>query len=301
MRIIERMIAKILISIVIISLIITNAQSKSENNLKKVFGLALMKNMLINVDINDAIVDVKGWIHEINNKVKLGMDANPILFNNMNDLYRNYKKDDIKMIVCNPVDYLENRDILSMTPMFVDTTFDEFIILAKDKNLNSLPKLKNKKITIQLGANFIIAQMWLKVLLKENKLGEYASYFKEINDGALPSQIILSVYFGKYDACIVKKSSFKTMIEVNPQLIKSLHVLETSPSFIDGMACGIEGFTKTKEGEIILNAAHTIEGCPSGKNIITLLRIKSIKPFKASYLISTEMLLARYHNLFKKK
>ncbi len=139
--------------------------------------------------------------------------------------------------------------------------------------------------------------MWLTVELHNNKLGSKDKFFQEIKEGGLPSHTILSVFFGENDACIVTNIAYKTMVELNPQVSKKLEILQTSPSFIEGLACYSDDFMKMKIKDSMLESVVDFDKYPSGKQIYNLLRVKKLLPFKEEYLNSARELLKEYNSI----
>ena len=220
--------------------------------------------MLVNVDVNDAFVAIKVWINELNKQINLGMEGKPILYDNMYELAKNLKKNNISIIVCSSLEYLEYKSKMDITPVLLGTgengISENYVILTKVKsNISNLTQLKNKRIIVHAGSNSEIIYMWLKVLLHDSKLGDYKTFFKDLKEGNLASQVILSVFFDQNDACIVTKSAYKTMGELNPQVGKSMHIIHTSPPFIIGLSCFTNEFLKTEISNKIINTACSVK------------------------------------------
>ena len=205
------------------------------------------------------------------------------------------------MVICNTVEYLQNKERLPIKPVLVDPNQDSFILLVRNKDkINSLAELRSKKLNVYVGTNANLANIWLEVVLKESKLGDTETFFSDIKNGTTPSQVILSVFFGQSDVCMVKKSAFVTMSELNPQVGKSLMAIQTSVPFIDGIACFTNNFLTKNISSKVLKAAYEVEKYPSGQQIFSLLRMRQVSPFKEEYLESTKNLIKRYNELENK-
>ncbi len=277
-----------------------NAQTKFENKKDNEYGIAFLKKMLINVDANDAFVAIKVWIDELNKHLNTGIVLKPSIFDNMDDLQKNIKKNKISIIICNGIDYINYKSKLPITAIFTSSTeggiTDKFIIITRTTDqVTNIKQLKGKKLIIHTGSNLEFTNLWLDNLLYDNKCKTQNEFFKEIKEGTLASQVILSVFFGQNDACIVTKSSFETMKELNPQVGKSLHILNSSPSFISGLACFTDEFLKMNISDKIQKSAYEVESYPSGKQIFTLLRIKKLVPFKEEYLNNAKEMLKEFN------
>lgn len=284
--------------------ILINGQSNSAEKKGDERGIAFLKDMLVNVDVNDAFVAIKVWVDELNKHTNIGMQLKPTIYDNMDDLSKNLNKDKIVMIVCSPLEYLKYNSKMPITPVVFGVgengISENYVIVTRTKDkISNLTQLKGKKIFIHTGSNSEMIDIWLNVLLNESKLGDYKSFFKELKESNMASQVILSVFFDQYDACIVTKSAFNTMRELNPQVGKSMQVMITSPPFIMGLSCFTNEFMKTEMSNKIINTASDVENYPSGKQIFKLLRMNKLMKFKEEYIDSTRLLLNMYTRIQK--
>ena len=278
------------------------AQDTSRTNKENKYGLAFIKSILQNVDINDAFVAIKVWVNELNKHEKLNVKMYPVFYNNMDDLIQNINKDKISNLVCTSIDYLKYKSKLQMTPVLVDPGEDgnevQFLLLTRKKdNIKNIAELEGQKIIIQKEANSEIINMWLEVTLHENKLKFKDKFFQKIKTGGLASHTILSVFFGQNDACVVTKTAFETMTELNPQMGRDLNILLASPNFIEGLSCYSNYFMKMKIKDDMVSSLTGIDKYPAGRQIYTLLRVKKLLPFKEELLNSAKVLLKRYNAL----
>ncbi len=304
MKYIASLFSSLLKTIVLILFLFTSllAQADNTNDKENEVGLAFLKNILQNVDINDAFVAIKVWVNELNKQQNLDVKMYPVLYENMDDLIHNFNKDNISNLVCTSIDYLKYKSKLPMIPILVDPGEDgneiQFLILTRKKDkIEKIDDLKGKKLIIQKETNLDIIKMWLEVKLHENKLKEKDNFFQAIKTGGLASHTILSVFFGENDACIVTKSAFETMIEINPQVGKNLKILLASPYFIEGLSCYSKDFMKRKIKNNMVESITNIDKYPSGEQIYTLLRVKKLLSFKEEYLNTAKELLKKYNAL----
>ncbi len=297
----------ILLKAIILILLPCNSilpQAENTKHNENEYGMAFTKNIFLNVNANDAFAAIKVWVNELNKHQGLNVRMFPVMYDNMYELAKNFKKDNVSTIICNSIDYLKNKSKLPITPVLVDPGENgkelQFLILTRKKdNINDLAGLKNKKIIIQKETNIDIINMWLTVQLYNNKLGRQNKFFSEIKEGSLPSHTILSVFFGKNDACIVTNSAYETIVELNPQVGKELTILLASPSFIEGLACYSNDFMRKKIKDDLINSVVDFNKYPSGKQIYNLLRVKKLLHFKKAYLKSIKELLKRYNEIHK--
>ncbi len=70
----------------------TYAQADTIINNKNEYGMAFTKNIFLNVDVNDAFAALKVWVNEMNKRQNMNVRMFPVLYNDMNDLTKYFKK-----------------------------------------------------------------------------------------------------------------------------------------------------------------------------------------------------------------
>jgi hypothetical protein len=74
-----------------------------------------------------------------------------------------------------------------------------------------------------------------------NSFSECDTFFGSVEEKVKVSQALLSVFVGQSDACLFPDESYKTMVELNPQLKQKLRTIVT----LDNLLIGIGFFRKT--------------------------------------------------------
>ena len=143
---------------------------------------------------------------------------------------------------------------------------------------------------METGENSLLISLWLETLLmKEGFPGPetFISNFKMVKKA---SQALLPVFFKQADACAVSQGAFETMKELNPQVGRELVALAQSPGYPQGVVCMRKGLAEKYRP--FVEEMYTLHNQSQGKQILTLMRIKRLLPFQATYLETTEALLA---------
>ncbi len=110
-----------------------------------------------------------------------------------------------------------------------------FLITVAIRPCQSLGDLKNGNLFIhdEKPGNGV-PQMWLDTFLVKQGLTRSKYFFTNIKEVDKVSQAVLPVFFKQADACLVSRSGFETMVELNPQIGEQLAIQATSPGFILG-------------------------------------------------------------------
>ena len=111
------------------------------------------------------------------------------------------------------------------------------ILARRDSGLTRLADLRNRTLITCTGQQMGLAQPWLACQLADEGLPPSDPFFRSVQIQPRISSAMLSVFFGKADACLVALSGFETMAEMNPQLADQLVVLATSPEVVSFVTC----------------------------------------------------------------
>jgi len=122
--------------------------------------------------------------------------------------------------------------------------------------------------------------------LSSKRLGKKEKYFKEIeiSDKSLP--VILKVYFGQGDACIISEENLNLAIEMNPHLATKFITLETSEPILRTILAERKSKSE-KNKKLLLDNLLNLDKTAEGKQILTLFKIDKLVPFKKDYLRSS--------------
>ncbi len=85
-----------------------------------------------------------------------------------------------------------------------------------------------------------------------------------------PIQTVLSVAMRQSDACLIKRSRFERIIDMNPSLIKSLRVILESDSYVSIMLTLRSSLEESKKEWISKRVLH-MNNYPRGKDIMKLV------------------------------
>jgi ABC-type phosphate/phosphonate transport system substrate-binding protein len=184
--------------------------------------------------------------------------------------------------------------------VYGDTVGCEHVVLVNKKDkINNLSQLKGKKIIVEKGSNGRLALLWFTTLLLKRGLPESDNFFSDIKKVEKISQAVLPVFFTQADACIVRRTGFQTMVEMNPQVNKNLIVLQKSPAFQESVFCVRKDYDD-KSKKIILDVVETLHLDPKGRQMLLLFRKDRVLPFKPEYIESVETLIKEYNELKKR-
>jgi len=195
--------------------------------------MAVSEKVVCGVNLNDAKAAMSVWAQELLKTADLKFVVTPgqdwvMPSDQLLEAIRDRKLD----LFC--VTVHEYRRVA----LFVDTTHiitddyggEELLLLVReDGRIASLADLRGRSLILQESPNTSLAEPWLTVSLWKEGLESPQQLLGHMTTNTKLSQVVLPVFFGQADACVVTRRGLDTMVELNPQLARKLKVLRASP------------------------------------------------------------------------
>jgi phosphonate transport system substrate-binding protein len=107
---------------------------------------------------------------------------------------------------------------------------DELLLVVREgSGIVNLAGLRGRSLVLQESPNTSLAEPWLTVSLWREGLDSPERLLGHMSRNTKLSQVVLPLFFGQADACVVTRRGLDTMVELNPQLSRKLKVLLASP------------------------------------------------------------------------
>ena len=248
------------------------------------------------VDLQDAKLAMDSWTGEL---AKLtDMKPQTLVFTTLAEVKTLIKNREVDLVAIDCLDYLNMRGQGDLEPALVgmvqDQVGSEFVLLVnRSQGISRLHQLRGKAITIQgCRGTETIPRLWLDTLLKQQGLANSNAFFGSIKTVKKSSQAVLPVFFSQADAAVTTRQAFETLVELNPQMGKSLEVIAQSPRYLQTLLTirkSLPGDFKAK----IIDAALRLGNHPRGSQILNLFRAGKIIPFNPTFLKNLEELAGK--------
>ena len=256
------------------------------------------------VDVNDARAITKVWITTLVKRInETATDpvSETIVFSNLDAITRALRTGKVDLLILLPMEHLEISKQTPLQPILTGIVREAFsyeyaLLVHCETGAKSLGQLRGRKLVVDTGGKGRIPQMWLDTVLLENGLPESEGLFKQVKDVSKTSQAVLPVFFGKADACLVPLQTFRTMVELNPQLGEALTPLAKSPGFCRGLVCARQDIYDRYKG-FIQEALHMLNLDPQGQQLLTIFRVDELISFEPSHLAGVRKLAQEYELL----
>jgi ABC-type phosphate/phosphonate transport system substrate-binding protein len=168
------------------------------------------------------------------------------------------------------------------------------LALRRDRRPADLTGLAGRSLLIYDSPNAGIGAHWLEVVLRERGHGGTQGLFRDVQRYAKPAAVVLPVFFGRADVCLVDAASLALMAELNPQVGRELVVvLESEPLLNSLIALSVGGWRTPAFREAVEQALAELHEDPAGRQILTLFQNERLQPYEPGQFESVRQLRAR--------
>jgi ABC-type phosphate/phosphonate transport system substrate-binding protein len=261
------------------------------------FSIGYTANTFFGVDIKDAAAAIDVWGKEMAHTA--GLVGESHIYYDIESMIKDFKEKKIETVVVRSIDYLRIRDRIDSSLGLSQIkggkkTVKYLLITRVDSNISDIRDLNKKKIAIL--KNDDLGQIFLDLLLLRAKKPEAKQYFSDIDIKTKPSQVLLSVFFGQNDACLVNENVLITMSQLNPQIEKKLKIIQESPGLVEGLSIFRRELPESYKKKV-LDVGCNLDRTPRGKQILLLFKMDGTFQLFEKDLDSLKKLLAEYDRL----
>ncbi|NVN89655.1 MAG: PhnD/SsuA/transferrin family substrate-binding protein [Desulfuromonadales bacterium] len=261
-----------------------------------VFGY--LPEVFYNVDPRDVTGLMEVWARMSERKAKGGLKSFSIVYKTIAEAEKDLANRRVDVLVMIPEDFIRLRAKFHLEPIlsadYGNHFYNELLLLVReDSGIKRVEQLRGKSLLLDVGQQGSIPMKWLDSLLSARLSSTARAVFGTMKECTKSSQAIMPVFFRQADACLVSRSHYETMVELNPQLGRQLRILESSPGFVTGILATRKDLKKSTQDAIINNLQEMYTD-PKGKQIMTVFRIKRLVPFKADHLASVEKIIREH-------
>jgi phosphonate transport system substrate-binding protein len=252
----------------------------------------------LGVNPSDARASFNALSRTVGQERGYDVDVQVTVFDTLSDLERAIRDGQMQVLTLTAWELLELDYADFLEPVFISVEggqpTEEFLLLTRPGDAASLEALNGRAIALLETTSVYHARIWVEDLLESRRLAPPESFFSQVEVIFKPSQAVLPVFFGKTAACVVDRSSFETIAEMNPQMKWSLVVAATSEPFARQVICisRAEWNPQPFKADFI-QALRTLHESPAGRQLLTLFKVDGLLPFHETHLASLRRLRAR--------
>jgi phosphonate transport system substrate-binding protein len=249
------------------------------------------------INQNNAIAAMKVWSDSVARNRGIPINSGSTIYSGSAALSAALTNGEVDVLMVLSSEMIALRDLGLLEPKFVSmrngSCQEQYLVLVhRDSGITDLAGLKQKNIIIQSSARASLARPWFEEMMNETGPVDLSRNFASFTETPESSRIVLPVFFKKADACIVSRSTFKTLAELNPQLTKQLVALAESPGFVPTVFCMRKGYDSELLPDLMAGLAD-LHKEPHGQQILMLFKVDELAAYDAGHMASTEKLLAK--------
>jgi ABC-type phosphate/phosphonate transport system substrate-binding protein len=276
---------------------------------EKIFKMGYSTSIFQDIDPRDGNAAVYTYAETFRKKIKKERNLEVIfdsyVFNSIDEISDALKKRQISFIGLATNEYFLLQNDYKLIPCLASTTGDDvfsnyILIVNKESNIKDLKSLNGKTLALPSTNLHPLIKIWLSNLLHQKGLELYEKFFKKINSYDKESNTVHSVFFKNNDCGVVRLNSFTTLCELNPQLKKSIDIIEVSPKLLLSISCYSKG-TDPELLNIMIAESQKLHRSASGKQILSVFKIEKVMEINENDLITTKQMYDYYQKNIRKK
>jgi phosphonate transport system substrate-binding protein len=199
------------------------------------------------------------------------------------------------------MEYSRLQGKIKFDPVFLacnnNSETEKYLLIARrDGPIRSVGDLRSRSIRIYKNARACLSPRWINTLLVKHKLPPLERFAGQIVAEQKLDRVVLPVFFRQTDACIITKSGFDGMVELNPQLSQQTSIIAESAEYVTGMLAFRADYNPTYKEQLISSIVN-LNNTPSGQQVLTLFRTDKLDLRPVSFLEPTLQFIAEYERM----
>lgn len=259
------------------------------------------RSMFGGVSENDARAAMKVYAESLGDPSHDFVIADPYLFAGTKAIGEALTSRSAEMFALTTPEFVSLEPLGLAGPILVsqvkETVTEEYVLLARsDGEISGPAALKSRTLALSGDVRSCMATIWLEVVFRELGMGSPERVLSRMSTVSKPSQALLPVYFGKTDACLVTRTSWDVMCELNPQIRHKLRLIANSPPMVPALTC-FRGDLSEETKRRVVEIVHESFTRPAYRQMMQLFKADKVGPQPMSVLDGTRELLARHRRL----
>lgn len=265
------------------------------------FRLAFMMSQFSGVNEDDARASVKVWIETVARRRGVLADLNAPIYQSLEELLRLVRTRPVHALGMSLREWARIRGEFAFDGFVTGTrkgspAIEYLLLVRSDSVIRELAQLKSRSLRVFEDARMDLAQIWLDTALLESGQARTADHFGGLVAVRKPSLVVLPVFFGQADACLIPRQVFEVMCELNPQLRKSLRIVaSSSPLVPSGLM--LRADLSTPQRRAFLEEIAHLHETPAGRQVLALAQADRIEYFPISHMNDSLALLEKHERL----
>jgi len=256
-----------------------------------VLHVAFVTSAFKGINKADAVAAFSVWAEQLARNRDISVKAVVTAHADAGALGRAIRAKKADLIAVSGLEFLHIRTAVPIDPLYIGTRqgspfFRLLLLVRQDAAIDDVHGLAGHEVLLQSQGPMTGPREWLDIIIHKSGLPQGSVRAKDV---VKASDSILPVFFGKHVACVATEESFRAMVELNPQVGRTLRVLRKSPPLALAIICIRRDYREFRREAI--EEMGALQGTLRGQQILALLRYNEMIPFDEEKLATTRALL----------
>ncbi len=271
-----------------------------DNNVRPL-RLAISADTLAGANVRDARAAYMVWLREVARQYTIKyIDVIPEVFIPSEELVRNVRQG---LLECFGVTALELAKLTDLTDPdslvlqdYLANGMEYVLLVHNSSQFRKLSDLRDARIVTHLHRDMVLLPAWLGTMLAANNLPQPDHFFASHKLSDNINQVVLPVFFRKFDAACVGRGNWETAVELNPQLGRDLRVQAVSPRLIP-IVFGFRRNTSAEMRKAVIESIKSVSQFTAGQQIVALYQSRAFVEAPLSVMKPTLEMVRQYERV----
>lgn len=269
-------------------------------------NVGLGRNGFTGINQTDARAALKIFTQSMGRRKGYDLDVTVLTFDSEKELADAITSDSLNLIVVQASYYLQEKLDSLLEPLGLPVesgqgAHEYLLLVGKDSPYQNLGDLRGKRILLFESIICNLSQYWIETVLMDEENEPFDGYFLSARIEHKPSKVILPVFFGQADACVIHRPALDILRELNPQIGRRLRAIEISKPLVDALVCMSKKDHLTPAcRKDVIDAMFSIDSDVYGQQILMLFKAEGLVRFKEEDLSNTRALVKKHNELIPK-
>ncbi len=266
------------------------------------FRFAISSRLFTGVNENDAKASIKVWARTAVGTSGVPLHSEAVFIDSTEGFIAAFKEKEIEAACLSSEQYVAIQREVELSDQFAEAIQvrggETFLLLVhEESNFRTPEDLKGHNLMLYDHVRANLAMLWLDVFLAKQGLVSATNHFGDLIAIKKLSSVVLPVFFRKADACLVPKTSFDTLVELNPQLGRKLRPVAASQKLVTGVSCFRANWDPPRRAEIVASFLN-MDSTPAGQQILTVFQAGKLGRISDAELATVRELLDDHQRFF---
>jgi len=267
----------------------------------EIFRMGFTQELFIDVNQNDVGAVSRILVNTFLEEGKIETYSEPVVFESISEIRDALSGRKVEALELTVGQFEQVQDLVAddviLCGVRSDSITEEYLLIVNENsNIEALKDLNGRTIGMLTSVLASLAADWLDTLLLREGLERSSGFFGQIVKDPKAGNLLIPLFFGKLDACVVTRKAFDTMVELNPQTGKKLKVLDASPPMVPVVFCFRKSYISPLRDQMIDRITRT-HLSPTGMQSLMVFQLDRMEEQPISCLDSALKLLSEYQKL----